>query len=46
MIAELEQQLLDRPDDPAAYLVYGDYLQGLGDPRGRLMSSRCSRASR
>jgi len=42
MIDELEQQILDRPDDPAAYLVYGDYLQGLGDPRGRMIAAHAA----
>src|SRR5690606_20254799 len=30
----LEAALRERPDDIAAHLVYGDWLQARGDPRG------------
>jgi uncharacterized protein (TIGR02996 family) len=35
--AELEEQILAAPNDPAAYLVYADWLQAQGDPRGELI---------
>jgi uncharacterized protein (TIGR02996 family) len=35
--AELEQAVIAAPDDPAAYLVYADWLQAQGDPRGELI---------
>lgn len=35
--AELEQAILVSPDDPSAYLVYADWLQARGDPRGELI---------
>ena len=34
---ELEAQIDARPDDPAASLVYADWLQQRGDPRGKLI---------
>jgi uncharacterized protein (TIGR02996 family) len=34
---EIEREILKAPDDPAAYLVYADWLQGQGDPRGELI---------
>ncbi len=34
---ELEQVILANPDDPAGYLVYADWLQAQGDPRGELI---------
>src|SRR5258707_11757256 len=34
---ELEQVILAAPDDPAGYLVYADWLQANGDPRGELI---------
>jgi uncharacterized protein (TIGR02996 family) len=34
---ELEQVILDAPSDPAGYLVYADWLQANGDPRGELI---------
>jgi len=34
---ELEQVILTNPDDPAGYLVYADWLQANGDPRGELI---------
>lgn len=35
--AEFEAAILADPDDPAPYLVYADWLQGQGDPRGELI---------
>ena len=35
---ELEKAILADPDDEAAYLVYADWLQGQGDPRGELIT--------
>ena len=35
---ELEQAILADPDDEDAYLVYADWLQGQGDPRGELIT--------
>ncbi|MCP3102750.1 TIGR02996 domain-containing protein [Myxococcus sp. K15C18031901] len=35
---ELEAAILQDPEDDAAYLVYGDWLQEQGDPRGQLMA--------
>jgi uncharacterized protein (TIGR02996 family) len=35
---ELEAFILDDPLDPAGWLVYGDWLQGEGDPRGELVA--------
>jgi len=35
---ELEDQIRARPDDPAPYLVYADWLQHQGDPRGDLIA--------
>jgi uncharacterized protein (TIGR02996 family) len=35
---ELEEEILRRPDDPGAYLVYADWLQARGDPRGELIT--------
>ncbi|MCA9669782.1 MAG: DUF4132 domain-containing protein [Myxococcales bacterium] len=37
LIASIEAD----PDDINAFLVYGDYLQGLGDPRGELIAQHC-----
>jgi uncharacterized protein (TIGR02996 family) len=36
--AELEQAIRNHPDDPKAYLVYADWLQTAGDPRGELIA--------
>ncbi len=36
--ASLEAAIDDDPDDPAAYSVYGDWLQRRGDPRGELIA--------
>ncbi|HEU0029762.1 MAG TPA: TIGR02996 domain-containing protein [Kofleriaceae bacterium] len=35
---ELEAEIRQRPDDPAPYLVYADWLQNRGDPRGDLIT--------
>ncbi|AGC44676.1 WGR domain-containing protein [Myxococcus stipitatus DSM 14675] len=35
---ELEAAILKDPDNQDAYLVYGDWLQGQGDPRGELIA--------
>lgn len=35
--AELEAAIRRSPDEPDAYLVYADWLQGQGDPRGELI---------
>jgi uncharacterized protein (TIGR02996 family) len=34
---DLEEQIFADPSDPAAYLVYADWLQAQGDPRGELI---------
>jgi uncharacterized protein (TIGR02996 family) len=36
--AELEAAIVASPVDPAPYLVYGDWLQAQGDPRGELIA--------
>ena len=33
----MEAELRERPDDVAAHLIYGDWLQARGDPRGELV---------
>jgi len=35
---ELEHEILADREDPEAYRVYGDWLQGEGDPRGELIA--------
>lgn len=40
---ELERAMLERPDDPEPYLVYADYLQEFGDPRGELITVQFQR---
>ena len=35
---ELEANILAHPDDREAYLVYADWLQSHGDPRGELVA--------
>ena len=42
---QLEKTILERPNDPAAYAVYGDWLQAQGDPRGELVSVQAALAS-
>jgi uncharacterized protein (TIGR02996 family) len=34
---DLEARLIENPDDVEAYLVYADFLQARGDPRGELI---------
>jgi uncharacterized protein (TIGR02996 family) len=36
-LAALEAAIIENPDDPAGYLVYADWLQTHGDPRGELI---------
>jgi uncharacterized protein (TIGR02996 family) len=36
---ELEALIVNDPDNAEAYLVYGDWLQGQGDPRGELIAA-------
>ena len=38
MIAALEQQLLQQPDDAATWQVYADALQQRSDPRGDVIA--------
>lgn len=38
MQAELEAAIARSPDDPSGYLVYADWLQQHGDPRGSLIA--------
>lgn len=42
---DLEAQIAEDPDDAAAYLVYGDWLQAAGDPRGKLIAAQAARAA-
>jgi uncharacterized protein (TIGR02996 family) len=35
---EIEAAITAAPDDPSAYLVYADWLQSRGDPRGELIA--------
>jgi uncharacterized protein (TIGR02996 family) len=41
--AAIERQIDDDPDDPAGYLVYGDWLEARGDPRGTLIALHAAR---
>jgi len=41
---ELEAAIRNNPDDPGAYLVYGDWLQARGDPRGELIALQHQRS--
>ena len=41
--AAIEQQIEEAPDDPAGYLVYGDWLEAQGDPRGTLIALHAAR---
>jgi uncharacterized protein (TIGR02996 family) len=43
---ELEAKILENPDDAAAYLVYADWLQAQGDPRGELIVVQHSLATK
>lgn len=42
---EAHAAVLAAPDDPGAYLVLGDRLQALGDPRGELVAIQAALAS-
>lgn len=42
---DLEAAILANPDDLASYLVYADWLQSHGDPRGELISVQHARLS-
>jgi uncharacterized protein (TIGR02996 family) len=42
---ELEAQIVENPDDDAGYLVYGDWLQAHGDPRGSLIAIQAARCA-
>ncbi|RJO73399.1 hypothetical protein D5S18_19410 [Nocardia panacis] len=42
--AGLEQRLRDNPDDPATWRAYGEWLDGCGDARGRLIRLEQERA--
>lgn len=42
--SDLEEQLRARPDDEQLWLVYADWLQGQGDPRGELIALNVARA--
>lgn len=42
---DLEAAILANPDDLASYLVYADWLQSNGDPRGELISVQHARLS-
>ena len=39
---ELEEAIEKAPDNVEAYLVYGDWLQSQGDPRGELIAIQCA----
>ncbi len=41
---DLEARILANPDDRDAYLVYGDWLQSKGDPRGELIAVQIKRS--
>jgi len=41
---ELERVILDDPLDPDAWLVYGDWLEEAGDPRGELVAIQAQHA--
>jgi len=40
---EIEKQIIERPDDPDAYLVYGDWLESRGSARGELVQIQAAR---
>jgi uncharacterized protein (TIGR02996 family) len=42
---DLEAQIDASPDDPAAFLVYGDWLEAHGDPRGELVAVQAAQLS-
>jgi len=39
----LVEQIYEDPQDPAPYLVYSDWLQDRGDPRGKLIAAQAAR---
>jgi len=39
---ELEEAIEKAPDNLEAYLIYGDWLQSQGDPRGELIALQCA----
>jgi len=41
----LEAVILADPEDPAGYLVYGDHLQSVADPRGELIAVQAARTA-
>src|SRR4051794_39924650 len=41
---ELERVILDNPLDPDVWLVYGDWLEEVGDPRGELVAVQARHA--
>ncbi len=41
---ELEKAIEKAPDNLEAYLIYGDWLQSQGDPRGELIAIQCAAA--
>lgn len=43
---ELEAHILEAPDDPERYLVYGDWLAERGDPRAELIRLQVRNAHR
>lgn len=43
---DLERQIIEEPTDPGRCLVYADWLQGQGHPRGELGVLQSARASR
>jgi uncharacterized protein (TIGR02996 family) len=43
MTSELVAQIYEKPEDPGTYIVYGDWLQGRGDPRGKLIAAQAAR---
>ncbi|MBW2736474.1 MAG: TIGR02996 domain-containing protein [Deltaproteobacteria bacterium] len=40
---KIEAQIIAKPDDVERYLVYGDWLEGRGDPRGELIALQYAR---
>lgn len=44
-VAALEARLIDDPTDDEAWMVYGDLLQKLGDPRGELIALQAAAQS-
>lgn len=44
-VGKLEQAIREAPDTPDAYLVYGDWLESQGDPRGELIAVQAKLAT-